>query len=248
MSIDKASRDQLNPQSHIPLYRQLADRIAMGIRRGDYPLGSRIPSENNLAETYGIGRPTVRQATDYLVRSKMLVRKRGAGTFVRNSHEVDLFSIGGTLSAFHEKGISIKSVVLQGIDEITVPEVAENPFGRASAYFLSRVILADEVPILLEEMYLHPLYFQGIDKINPAGKSISQIADEQYYMKPSGGRQSFMIAYLDKRRSDILKIEETMPVLAVRRHLDFPQGRDAVYVEMFCKTDEFVFSQNLEGL
>jgi GntR family transcriptional regulator len=58
----------LNPQSPIPLYHQLADILMAGIRSGDYPTGHRIPSEPQLAKDYGIGRPTVRQAIDVLVR------------------------------------------------------------------------------------------------------------------------------------------------------------------------------------
>jgi GntR family transcriptional regulator len=248
METKSTARDRLNPQSHIPLYRQLADRLALKIRCGDYPVESKIPSENKLADAYEIGRPTVRQATDFLVRKKLLIRKRGAGTFVCNSHDVDLFSIGGTLSAFHRKGISIETIVLEGINEITVPDSSENSFRGEKAYFFSRLILADEAPILIEEMYLHPIYFQGIDKINPAGRSISQIADDQFYMKPSGGKQHFKISYLDDKRSSVLDINKKTPILEVKRYLDFPQAKDAVYVEIFCKTDKFVFSQTLEGL
>jgi GntR family transcriptional regulator len=72
----------LNHQSPIPLYHQLAQLLIDKIRSGEYPVGSRIPSEHKLAAAFGIGRPTARQATDVLVRKRILVRKRGAGTFV----------------------------------------------------------------------------------------------------------------------------------------------------------------------
>ena len=38
----------LNPNAPIPLYRQLADQIADGIRNGTYRPGSCIPSEPKL--------------------------------------------------------------------------------------------------------------------------------------------------------------------------------------------------------
>ena len=248
MDDNQTRPDQLNPHSHIPLYKQLADRLAFGIRRGEYPVASKIPSENKLAQVYGIGRPTVRQATDYLVRKKMLVRKRGAGTFVCNSHDVDLFSMGGTLSAFQSKGISIDIIPLSNILEIEVPEQVENPFGGGRAYFFSRLISADGIPTLIEEMYLHPIHFEGIDKINPEGRSISQIAEERFYMKPSGGKQNFKTAFPNEKRTAALEIDRHTPILEVRRSIDFPQAQQGVYVEIFCKTDKFVFSQTLEGL
>ena len=64
--------ESLNPGSPLPLYRQLADWLLARMRSGEYPPGSRIPSEPALARRFGIGRPTVRQATDLLVRRRCL--------------------------------------------------------------------------------------------------------------------------------------------------------------------------------
>ena len=72
----------LNASSPIPLYRQLALRIREHIDRGEIGVSEKIPSEHRLAREYGIGRPTVRQATDLLVREGVLQRRRGSGTFV----------------------------------------------------------------------------------------------------------------------------------------------------------------------
>jgi GntR family transcriptional regulator len=72
----------LNPESPLPLYRQLAELLLERIRVGEYTSGSRIPSEPELARTFRIGRPTVRQATDLLVRRRCLERRRGSGTYV----------------------------------------------------------------------------------------------------------------------------------------------------------------------
>jgi len=97
--------NMLNSRSPIPLYRQLTDILLSKIRSGEYPQGERIPSEHELAETFGIGRPTARQATEQLVRNGILIRKRGSGTFVQSEQkEVDLFSFAGTMASFHKKG------------------------------------------------------------------------------------------------------------------------------------------------
>jgi len=72
----------LNTQSPVPLYRQLADQILADIDAGHYAIASRIPSETDFADRYAIGRPTVRQATDVLVRAGRLERRRGSGTYV----------------------------------------------------------------------------------------------------------------------------------------------------------------------
>ena len=64
----------LNADSPVPLYHQLADLLQERIRAGEYPAGSKIPSEPELARTFGIGRPTVRQATELLTRAEDQLR------------------------------------------------------------------------------------------------------------------------------------------------------------------------------
>jgi GntR family transcriptional regulator len=238
----------LNPQSPKPLYRQLADVILGKIRSGEYAPGSRIPSEHGLAADYGIGRPTVRQAIDLLVRKRVLARKRGSGTFVQaEQKEVDLFSLAGTISSFHKKGISVTTQILQKTRLKSVNGDPENPFSGQKAFCLSRLSRVEEMPVLLEDIYLHPELFAGIDTINIAGRSLSQIVDEHYYMRPTSGKQNFRIGYLTGKKAEHLEVAPTTPILVVKRFLHFPQALDAVYSELYCRTDQFVFSQTIGG-
>jgi GntR family transcriptional regulator len=238
----------LNPQSPIPLYHQLSHLLLDKIRSGEYLPGRRIPSEHRLAETYGIGRPTVRQALERLVQKGILIRKRGSGTFVNSvKREVDLFSLGGTLSAFYKQGFSIKVQIIKPMTKISVKKDPENPFSEKNAFFLSRLTKVDESPILIETLYLHPEIFKGIDEVDLNDRSLSEVVREQYYMTPSGGRQNFRIGYLSKKQADFLKVSIKSPILVVKRFLHFQQIENAVFSELFCRTDRFVFSQEMEG-
>ena len=236
----------LNSQSPIPLYRQLADLILGRIRAGEYPVDSPIPSEHKLASVHGIGRPTARQATDRLVRQGILVRRRGSGTFVcAPRREVDLFSFAGTISSFHEQGISLTTRIVRKTGLKPIGDVPENPFSGRSAYFFSRVGHADNQPVLIEDFYLHDTLFSGIDSIDLSRQSLSHTVSEQYYMRPTGGRQNFRIGYLSGKRAALLDVSSATPILIVKRHLHFPQMADAIYSELFCRTEQFVFSQTL---
>src|SRR6266508_869391 len=68
--------------SRVPLHVQLAEQLERAIHGGDLPVGSRLSNEIDLAATYGLSRPTVRQAIARLVDQGLLVRKRGVGTQV----------------------------------------------------------------------------------------------------------------------------------------------------------------------
>ena len=236
----------LNSKSPIPLYRQLADILLTDIRSGKYPSGSRIPSENRLAVRYGIGRPTARQATDLLVRKRMLIRKRGSGTFVcKDQKEVDLFSLAGTLSSFHKKGISVTTSILQNITLKSIEDDPENPFANKRAYFFSRLSQVEKVPVLIEDIYLHETLFVNIDRIALSDRSLSQIVDENYYMRPMGGKQNFRIGYVTGEKAKNLKVSPDIPILTVKRFLHFEQAKNGIYSELYCRTDQFVFSQEL---
>ena len=238
----------LNPRSPKPLYRQLADVLLHRTRTGKYPPGSRIPSEHELAKCYGIGRPTVRQAIDLLVRKGVLARKRGSGTFVRaEQKEVDLFSLAGTISSFHRKGISVATRILQKTRLKAVGISPENPFSGQKAFFLSRLSLVEEMPVLLEDIYLSPELFPEIDKIDMAGRSLSQIVDEHYYMRPTSGKQNFRISHPTVRRAQYLDISTTTPILLVKRFLHFDRAQNAIFSELYCRTEQFVFSQTIGG-
>lgn len=234
----------LNPQSPIPLYRQLADALREGIRRGEYPAGSRIPSEHELAARFGIGRPTVRQATELLIRQHLLKRRRGAGTFVCGPpREVDLFSLAGTSAAFEEKGLDVKTRYLEPLQLRRVPAAHENPLGGRRAYFLSRVHKVGSGPILLEEIYLDADVFGGIDRFDLRNGSLSQIVAEHYYLRPERVHQSFRITTLKGPLARALQVTPAAPVMHVRRRLHFPRAENAVYAELYCRTDRFEFSQ-----
>ena len=239
----------LNPHSPMPLYHQLADILLAKIRAGEYPLGSRIPSEHQLAQSYGIGRPTARQATDLLVRKRILVRRRGAGTFVRaKENEVDLFSLAGTISSFHKKGLPVTTSILERTRLQAISHDPENPFSGQQAYFLSRLSRVAEKPVLIEDIYLHAAIFAGIEAIDLSGQSLSRIVEERYYIRPSGGKQNFRIGYIAGEKAEHLAVDVSTPILLVKRFLHFIQAENAIYAELFCRTDQFVFSQTIGGL
>ncbi len=240
----------LNPQSPLPLYHQLADRLTAMIRSGEYTHGARIPSEHQLAATYGIGRPTVRQAIDVLVRRRMLVRRRGSGTFVRQDqpHEIDLFSLAGTTSAFQRRGLDVSGRILKPMARRKVSATAENPFAGGQAYTYSRLSCVGDAPVLIEDLYLHADLFDGIDGVSLAGRSVAAVVAERYYLRPTGGKQNFRIDHLKGMRARHLGLSDDQAVLVVNRWLHFPRVENAIYADLYCRTDRFVFSQTIGGL
>ncbi|MBT4265635.1 MAG: GntR family transcriptional regulator [Deltaproteobacteria bacterium] len=72
-----------NPEDASPLYHKLAQTLRERISTGEYPPGSKIPTEPKLCEEFGLSRITVRQAVEILETKGFVERQQGRGTFVR---------------------------------------------------------------------------------------------------------------------------------------------------------------------
>ena len=239
----------LNPDSPVPLYHQLAERLLDGIRSGEFSRGDRIPSEPALSRAYGIGRPTVRQATDLLVRRRVVERRRGSGTFVIDPPErVDLLSLAGTLASFEQGGVAVKTEMLGAPARVQVADDPENPFQGEEAILLSRRSAVSGVPVLLEEIYVDPGVFPGIESVELAGRSLSQWVERHYHVRPRSADQHFRVSDVGPDRGPLLGLAPETAILVVKRTLHFKDARSAIHAALFCRTDQLVFSQTLEGL
>ena len=67
------------------LSEQVADGLASAIARGDYPVGSRLPAERELADQLEVGRPTVREALLILELDGLVDIRTGSGVYVVDS-------------------------------------------------------------------------------------------------------------------------------------------------------------------
>ena len=64
------------------LYRQIADQIRGLIKSGEFPTGSRLPPERDLARQLGVSRPSVREALIALEVEGMVEVRIGSGIYV----------------------------------------------------------------------------------------------------------------------------------------------------------------------
>jgi DNA-binding FadR family transcriptional regulator len=65
------------------LYQQVAAAIELAIAEGRYQPGQRLASERDLAEEFGVSRPTVRRAVIALEMRGLLEARQGSGVYVR---------------------------------------------------------------------------------------------------------------------------------------------------------------------
>lgn len=86
------------------LIDRTVDQLRESVINGTWPVGSRIPTEADLASTLGVGRNTVREAVQSLVHSGLLVRRQGSGTYVLSDSELSV-ALGRQIEHVHQQHI-----------------------------------------------------------------------------------------------------------------------------------------------
>lgn len=64
------------------LYEQVASDLAGRIAGGEFKVGARLPSERDLAQSFGVSRPTIREAVIALELDGLVEVKMGSGVYV----------------------------------------------------------------------------------------------------------------------------------------------------------------------
>jgi len=83
------------PISPKKISSQIAEQIRSSILAGEFSPGDKLPPERELAEMFGVSRPSVREALNILTSSGLVMSYQGGGTVVKSLVEI---SAGNPLS------------------------------------------------------------------------------------------------------------------------------------------------------
>lgn len=153
-----ASPAGIDRSNGVARYGQLAHVWRQRIVSGEWPAGSAIPAESELARSTGVALGTVRQALSVLVAEGLLERLHGRGTFVTRglaqASMLRFFRFGatpeGSDSAVPRSHILKRRVVNASLEQAAL-------FGLGDSAHVLRLgrlrVLADR-PVLLETIWL----------------------------------------------------------------------------------------------
>lgn len=104
------------------LYLQVAHTLKNEIVGGVYPVGSRLPTEQELCERFSVSRYTVREALRRLRDDNLVVSRKGAGTTVILPQASDpdgqhLMSINDLVAFASSARLAVKSIRMVQINE-----------------------------------------------------------------------------------------------------------------------------------
>lgn len=103
-----------NPVSRQSLSHQIADQIRQSIGDGSLRADDRLPTEGELAERFGVSRPTVREALKRLAAQNLVHSKRGptGGTFIVRPQVEDV-----------SEQLTTLSTLLLGMDTFSIADI-----------------------------------------------------------------------------------------------------------------------------
>lgn len=139
-----------------PLYQQLKTILLEKIASGEFSPHSQLPSERELSETYNMSRMTVRQALSELAQEGWVYTQQGKGTFVDAQKLSQPLVITGFTERMQALGITPSSTIIdQHVEEASGDVASRLKLSPGSpVFYIHRVRLADDVPILLEQAYV----------------------------------------------------------------------------------------------
>src|SRR5699024_9491852 len=105
-----------------PKYKHIANILKGKIVHGDYPIGSKFPTEEVLCEKFEVSRYTIREALRCLRADNLINSRPGAGTTVvyQNSdrlYKQKVLSLEDLLSWSADKRFEIESIAMTEIDD-----------------------------------------------------------------------------------------------------------------------------------
>ena len=140
-------------------YKRIKTFILNGIVAGDWQPGSRLPSENQLAEQFSLSRMTVNRAIKELESDGVVSRVQGKGTFVAPPRPLtSVLKIQPIDREILDRGsaYSCEVVAVKAVSATAGVARQLNIEKDTRVFFSSIVHFADEAPIQLEQRWILP--------------------------------------------------------------------------------------------
>ncbi|MEG2393428.1 MAG: GntR family transcriptional regulator, partial [Ruthenibacterium sp.] len=198
-----------------PIYLQVREIVRTKIEEGEYAPGMAIPSENDLADLYGINRLTVRNAIDALVNEGLLKRVAGKGVYVvGNKMERDLENLGGFSQTMRQKNMhpstKIVAKVLRKAGDKYGLLFGINP--DDDIYYIKRLCYANESPVSVEEIFVPRYVVPKLEGIDLSVFSLYEVY-EFYGVHLEHAQQVLSLVHLEQKDARMLDVDGELAVM-----------------------------------
>ncbi|MCO6006931.1 GntR family transcriptional regulator [Actinoallomurus purpureus] len=208
--------------------------------------GTSLASERDLANELGVSRPTIRAAIDELVRSGLLVRQHGRGTFT-SPQKITQELPGST-------GLAVPPAEGTWISRVVAFTIAPAGWSRASRLSVepddevlrvTRVRLVDGEPIAIERLELPAVLVPGLAPQDMETGNFYQLLRERYGINVTEAVQTLEPSVTNPEQADLLDVTPYFPIMCVERTTQDDTGRTIEYVQSAYRGDRYRITTKL---
>ncbi len=215
----------INKYSSTPLYYQLKEELIKAVINGKYAPGEAIPSENELAASYSLSRPTVRQAIGELAKIGYLIKIKGKGTFVAdfvNKTNYDytkgfIHCILDTINTSNRK--IIESTTINGTLELNRKFSTDFKYNYHEDYSKITYITETNGNIAFSVSILPLNYFPNAAELMFKNVNSIDLLVGKYPLDPTSAKSSIKMINADSDMSKLMKLQENAPLFKIETFL-----------------------------
>lgn len=202
----------------IPKYVQINKWLRGMIERGKIKDGEKIPTEVELAAKFGVNRMTVRKALDALVAEKMLVRRRGQGTFLISKKPRELIYQLKNITSFnddmlvHDVKPAYQTLAMKVFDANDRVCEMLNLKNDRKVIFSLRILLANDDPVLIEKSHLPYSEFHEILGMD-LNKTLYSLLTDRFNIHLHHATQTITSALSNEEETRLFKISSPTPCI-----------------------------------
>lgn len=198
-------------------YNVIANDVRRKILDGIYKANDQLPFEKDLCEVYEVSKMTVKKALDILVAEGLIIKRRGAGTFVKDLSVEDMekMVVGSQMigtSAYYPTR-SVTSKVLH-FEIIAASEKVANklniPIG-SFVYDIERVRILDGSPLVMENTFMPVSVIPDL-RLKNVEESIYEYIQDTLGMKIQSAHRNITVRKASDSEVTHLELEQGDPV------------------------------------
>lgn len=224
-----------------PLFQQLAATLRAAIDAGEYPPGSRLPTENELCERYSVSRVTVRKALDELSQGEFLVRKPGKGTFVAEKKiQRKLDGVLSYTNMCHMMGYQPGAKTIKiALEQPTEEERGQLELKKDEQMLVvERLRLADGRPMLLETSKF-PESFFFLFNADLTNASLYETIRKETGIVFTRSDKVLEIVFANHQEAKYLDVVKGYPLLSIKSVVHDQSGEHCYLSRQLCIADKF---------
>ncbi|MFD4876039.1 GntR family transcriptional regulator [Streptomyces sp. NPDC058420] len=202
-----------------PKYVRLAQTLQGRIEDGTYAPGTRVPSENQLVQAFGMSRPTVVRALELLKRDGWLESRQGYGTIVRGRPAVvEQKDRRGSAALTRDESQAPGRLV--DVGRVPVPARVASALGlpkRAKVLMRRFLVEEDGEPVELVSSYFPASLIEGteLESATPLGGGTRAHLEGRKKVRFDHVTERVSARLPERNEAELLEVPDGVPVLSV---------------------------------